>query len=69
MKITIEYDLPEEDYLYDIHKNASEYYSTLVDLQGKIRELYKYSERESIPIEELHTSFYEVLNNNNIYNL
>ena len=69
MKITMEYDLPDDDYLYETAVKAGDYYGALCDLQSIIRELYKYSERESIPIEELHTTYYEILNDHNIFNL
>lgn len=69
MKVAYDFDLPEEQDDFDIYNNSMKYYLALLDLQNQIRAWQKYRECESIDIEELITTFDEVLNDNEIYTL
>lgn len=69
MKVTYDFNLPEEQDDFDIYNNSMKYYLALWDLQQTFRDWLKYQERESIPLEELINTFDEVLNDNEIYTL
>jgi hypothetical protein len=69
MKVTYDFNLPEEQDDFDIYNNSMKYYLALCDLQQIFREWLKYEERESIPVDEIIEKFDEVLNDNEIYTL
>lgn len=65
----------EVKYTFDYYEDKDEvailqkhkdHYSALNDVANLIRSLFKYSEKESISIEELHDKFYEIINNYDI---
>jgi hypothetical protein len=51
MKVTYDFNLPEEQDDFDIYNNSMKYYLALWDLQQTFRDWLKYQERESIPLE------------------
>jgi len=65
-KITVNFDLPEEQSEYDTFNNARNYYCALWDLSQQLRQWYKYDDRDSISIEELQNKFYEILDDNKV---
>ena len=69
MKVTYDFNLPEEQDDFDIYNNSMKYYLALWDLQQQLRLWLKYEERDSIPLDEIIEKFDEVLNDNEIYTL
>lgn len=69
MKVTYDFNLPEEQEDFDIYNNSMKYYLALWDFQQTLRQWLKYDERDAIPIDELINTFDEVLNDNEIYTL
>jgi hypothetical protein len=60
-KITLEYNLPEENEEYRIAVDALSNYSLLVELSQYVRRLRKYDEREMVPKDEVITTLQQLL--------
>ena len=69
MKVTYDFNLPEEQDDFDIYNNSMKYYLALWDFQQEIREWQKYDDRDAIPVDDIVEKFNEVLNDNEIYTL
>jgi hypothetical protein len=63
MKKTFIIEVGDEDGMSEINLalKAPAYKSALWDLAAWIRQLYKYSEQESITVEELKEKFWEIM--------
>jgi len=57
-KVIIEFNLPEEDYEYNLATNASRYHGILWDFQMWLRNKVKYENRTEF--EEVRTEFNEL---------
>lgn len=69
MKVTYDFNLPEDQNNLDIYSNSMKYYLALWDFQQQLHALLKYDERDAIPVEEITSKFNEVLNKNEVYTL
>lgn len=64
MKITLEFDLLEEEYAFECALNGNKYRAALEDFSNYLRSEYKHkvlSEEKSKYIEEIRANFYECL--------
>lgn len=69
MKVTFEFDTESENFIYqdlERYKSVDKLCWALSDLADKIRSWTKYDERNEIPIDEIHETFYDILRNRNI---
>lgn len=67
MKVTFEFDTEKDDiFAINQHIYAEKTAQCLNDLRGKIRSLVKYSDKETITIDELDDGFWEIIKDNGI---
>lgn len=64
MKVSMEFNLPEDEYDYECAINGKAYRDTLHQLYERLRNEMKYKEIENS--EHYMEMFWEVLNNNNV---
>lgn len=70
MKIKMEFDPVEDKDKLILAMRGPKYYHALWDIAEKLfRKKRKYSEKREYDIEELEKEFYEILEENNIYDL
>lgn len=65
MKVTIEFNLPEDEYEYRNSVKANEMYNALWDINQELRKALKYgelNESEYKTIESMQDKFFEILN-------
>jgi hypothetical protein len=65
MKVTIEFNLPDDEYEYRNSVKANEMYNALWDIKNNLRNKLKYgdlSESEYKTIESIQDKFFEILN-------
>jgi hypothetical protein len=60
-KITLEYNLPEENEEYRIATNAGKNFSLLIEIEEYARRLRKYDERDKLPKDEVVTTLNQIL--------
>ena len=69
MKATIEFNLPEDKYEYDLANKSSSLLSCLIELEMEIKKLYKYEDLKKNQleiVEKIREKFYEILQENEI---
>jgi hypothetical protein len=69
MKATIEFNLPEDKYEYDLANKSSSLLSCLMELEIEIKKLYKYEDLKKNQleiVEKIRETFYEILQDNEI---
>ncbi len=66
MKHTVEYNLPEDQYLLDLALDASNLRDCLDDLRDFFRQQYKYREVQSTTWSEVHLKFWEIVNESEV---
>ena len=69
MKATIEFNLPEDKYEYDLANKSSSLLSCLMEFEQEIRKIYKYEnlkENQLEIVEKIREKFYEILQDNEI---
>lgn len=69
MKATIEFNLPEDKYEYDLANKSSSLLSCLIELEMEIKKLYKYEDLKKNQleiVEKIREKFYEILQDNEI---
>jgi hypothetical protein len=65
MKVTIEFNLPDDEYEYRNSVKANEMYNALWDIKQELRSALKYGElkgSEYKTIESMQDKFFEILN-------
>jgi hypothetical protein len=65
MKVTIEFNLPDDEYEYRNSVKANEMYNALWDIKQELRKALKYGElkeSEYETIESMQDKFFEILN-------
>ena len=65
MKVTIEFNLPDDEYEYRNSVKANEMYNALWDIKQQLRSALKYGElkeSEYETIESMQDKFFEILN-------
>ena len=65
MKVTIEFNLPDEEYEYRNSVKANEMYNALRDMKNSLRNTLKYGElsgAEYKTMESIQDKFFEILN-------
>ena len=65
MKVTIEFNLPDDEYEYRNSVKANEMYNALWDMKNNLRNTLKYgelSDSEYKTIESMQDRFFEILN-------
>ena len=65
MKVTIEFNLPDDEYEYRNSVKANEMYNALWDIKQELRKALKYgelNESEYKTIESMQDKFFEILN-------
>ena len=67
MKITVEFNLPEEETEYKIFMNASKFYNALYQIDSALRNEIKYNDKEYL--QEARDLFWEAMNNNGLISL
>lgn len=65
-KATIEFLLPEEQSEFEKASNVYRYTSVISEMAGWIRGLYKWSDEESVTVDELREKFYKILEDNEV---
>lgn len=66
MKHKIEFNLPEDKEMLDIHIQAFELHMAVNEFAEYLRSLVKYHDDEKIDIEIVRRKFYEILNDRNV---
>ena len=69
MKATIEFNLPEDKYEYDLANKSSSLLSCIIELEMEIKRLNKYEDLKKNQleiVEKIRVNFYEILQNNEI---
>lgn len=69
MKATIEFNLPEDKYEYDLANKSSSLLSCLMEFEQEIRKIYKYEDLKQNQleiVEKIRDKFYEILQDNEI---
>jgi hypothetical protein len=69
MKATIEFNLPEDKYEYDLANKSSSLLSCLMEFEQEIRKIYKYEDLKKNQleiVEKIREKFYEILQDNEI---
>jgi hypothetical protein len=69
MKATIEFNLPEDKYEYDLANKSSSLLSCLIELEIEIKKFYKYEDLKKNQleiVEKIRETFYEILQDNEI---
>lgn len=69
MKATIEFNLPEDKYEYDLANKSSSLLSCIMEFEQEIRKIYKYEdlkENQLEIVEKIREKFYEILQDNEI---
>lgn len=69
MKVTIEYNLPEDQAEFDFAVQGSKMYNALWEISQELRTLWKYEElndEEWKMVERIRDKFYEILDENQI---
>ena len=69
MKATIEFNLPEDKYEYDLANKSSSLLSCLMEFEQEIRKIYKYEdlkENQLEIVEKIREKYYEILQDNEI---
>ena len=66
MKATLKFKLTKEKYEFHQAINGWRYASCLQDIWNRFRELEKYGERNSIPIEEIRQEIVDIFVDNNV---
>jgi hypothetical protein len=70
MKVTMEFDLPEDESSLILAQNGSKYFFALLDFSNKLRAIKKYgqhSEEQDIMLEKLSEGFLEILGNRDVH--
>lgn len=65
MKVTIEFNLPDDEYEYRNSVKANEMYNALWDIRQELRSALKYGElkgSEYETVESMQNKFFEILN-------
>ncbi len=65
MKVTIEFNLPDDEYEYRNSVKANEMYNALWDIKQELRNALKYGElndSEYKAVESMQDKFFEILN-------
>jgi hypothetical protein len=65
MKVTIEFNLPDDEYEYRNSVKANEMYNALWDIKQELRKALKYgelNESEYKTMESMQDKFFEILN-------
>lgn len=68
-KITVKYDLPDEQYEYECAANGAKYRCVLDEMSNYFRKKFKYEELDdatSKALEECQAHFFECINTNGI---
>ena len=65
MKATLEFNLPEEQGEWSIHKQADNVYMALVEIEQYLREVDRYQE-EKDDIGKIRERYYTIINGYNI---
>lgn len=60
MKVTLEFNLPEDTDEHNMTMNAGKYHGIIHDILQYVRTLRKYDGRTEIPIEELADKIHEL---------
>ena len=69
MKATIEFNLPEDKYEYDLANKSSSLLSCIIELEMEIKRLNKYEDLKKNQleiVEKIREKFYEILQDNEI---
>jgi len=69
MKATIEFNLPEDKYEYDLANKSMSLHSCLLELEEEIRKIYKYEDLKKNQleiVEIIREKFYSILKDNEI---
>ena len=69
MKLTLEFNMPEDQVEFDFAVHGSKMYSALWDISQELRTLWKYeelSDEEFKIVERIRNKFYEILDENQI---
>jgi len=61
MKVTIEFNLPDEEYEFENYLNASDYRAALHATYEYLRKLDKYDEKTHFPIADIRDEFHQII--------
>lgn len=65
MKVIFEFDTDKENFDHcelERVKNADKMAHVLYEITNQIRSWYKYDDRESIPVDEIHEKIWDIIN-------
>jgi len=66
MQATLTFNIPEDEFEFEIARKGGNYIAALSEYREYLRSLHKYSEHETVSIEDIYEKFFEVLSENNI---
>ena len=70
MKVIIEFNMDEDEFIYEVHKQAYGMYRALDDFRELLRQYIKYddslTEEQYAIVEKIYDRFFETLSDNNV---